>query len=92
LEVCVSNSILHDLTPHQAAVLVDFDSKMSPTQATKRLHLRNGTIQGAIERGEIVPYRFPGSERIYVTPAMLAEWLEEYCRPVDHDLIPGGAR
>lgn len=69
-----------DLTERQAAVLCDFAERMSPTQATKRLHLRNGTIQGAIERGEIEPYRFPGSERVYVTPAMLADWLDGHCR------------
>jgi len=69
-----------DLTERQAAVLCDFAEKMSPTQANKRMHLRNGTIQGAIERGEIKPYRFPGFERVYVTPAMLANWLEEHCK------------
>lgn len=69
-----------ELTGRQAAVLCDFAEKMSPTQANKRLHLRNGTIQAAIERGEIKPYRFPGGERVYVTPAMLADWLDKYCK------------
>jgi hypothetical protein len=78
-----------EITEHQVFVLTDFNQRLPPTKADRYLHLRNGTIQGAIERGEIVPYSFPGSSRIYVTPAILADWLEEYCRPIQHRPIPG---
>lgn len=63
------------------AVLADYAQRMTPTQADAFLGVREGTVSAAIRRGEIAPYRFPDAPtRAWVTPAMLAAWLTEYCR------------
>lgn len=62
------------------AVLADYAQRMTPTEADAFLGRRNGTISSAIKRGEIRPYRFPDAPtRAFVTPRILAEWLES-CR------------
>ena len=69
------------------AILADYEQRMPPSRADKYLGLKNGTVSAAIRRGEIRPYRFKESpERAWVTPMMLAEWLQESCRgKVDAD-------
>lgn len=63
------------------AILSDFSERMTPTEADRLLGVANGTVSAAIRRGEIKPYRFPDAPtRAHVTPAMLAEWLEKFCR------------
>ncbi len=61
--------------------LADYQAGMTTTQADRYLHVKTGTVAAAIRRGEIEPYRMHGAEsRPRVTPQMLAEWLEAYCR------------
>ena len=63
------------------AILSDFSERMTPTEADRLLGVANGTVSAAIRRGEIKPYRFPDAPtRAHVTPTMLAEWLEKFCR------------
>ena len=63
------------------AILEDYEQRMPPSRADKYLGLKNCTVSAAIRRGEIRPYRFKESpERAWVTPMMLAEWLQESCR------------
>ena len=64
-----------------ASILADFAERMTPTEADRFLGVANGTTSAAIRRGEIRPYRFPDApRRAYVTPSMLAEWLQGFCR------------
>ena len=63
------------------AILADFAERMTPTEADRFLGVANGTVSAAIKRGEIKPYRFPDAPtRAHVTPLMLAEWLQGFCR------------
>lgn len=62
-------------------VLREYENGMPPSRADRFLHVKTGTVAAAIRRGEIEPYRMHGAEsRPRVTPQMLAEWLEAYCR------------
>lgn len=63
------------------AILADFEQRMPPSRADKYLGIKNGTIAAAIKRGEIQPYRLSCEpDRCYVTPMILAEWLDDFCR------------
>ena len=73
--------IAHPPPVDPAQVLADYAQRMCPRDADTFLGVRTGTVSAAIRRKEIRPYRFPDSpSRAWVTPAMLAEWLEGYCR------------
>lgn len=56
----------------------DFDQRMSPYQADKRMGIAKDSVMAAIRRKEIEPLRVPKSKRVYVTPRLLAEWVLEY--------------
>ena len=72
------------------AILADYEQRMPPSRADKYLGLKNGTVSAAIRRGEIRPYRFKESpERAWVTPMMLAEWLQESCRDNEAPVAAG---
>lgn len=59
-----------------SAALADFNSRMSPRQADRFIHVDSGTVRGAIERREIAYIKI--GSRYKVTPAALAAWVEEY--------------
>lgn len=58
--------------------LDQFEKRMSPTDADAYLKIKAGSVIAAIRRGEIKPLRRPGTVRCYVTPRILAKWIEEY--------------
>lgn len=60
------------------AFWTDFDQRMSPSEADRRLGVAKNTVMAAIRRGEIEPLRIPNQKRVYVTPNLLAEWVSEY--------------
>lgn len=60
------------------AFWTDFDQRMSPSEADRRLGVAKNTVMAAIRRGEIEPLRIPNTKRVYVTPNLLAEWVQAY--------------
>ena len=86
---------LASLADSPAALADAFDEatrRMTFAEADEALGVRRGTILGAVERGEIQPYQFPGSTRKWVTRALVAKWLEEYCHPKTRPPLPGSWR
>ena len=67
------------ITPEQKATLEDFYKRMPITKAAKVAGVSPKILRGAIERGELAYIWFPGSSRETVTPAMLADWVRDYC-------------
>ena len=68
-----------EITAEQKASLEDFYRRMPITKAAKVMNLSPKILRGAIERGELAYIWFPGSSRETVTPAMLADWVRDYC-------------
>ena len=67
------------ITAEQKATLEDFYKRMPITKAAKVAGVSPKILRGAIERGELAYIWFPGSSRETVTPAMLADWVRDYC-------------
>ena len=74
-----------ELITHYAEVIADFKCRMTPRQADAYLGLKANTVLGAIERREIRHIR--NGTRYQVTPAFLAEWIENY-KVVQTDPLP----
>lgn len=68
-----------EINAEQKATLEDFFQRMPITKAAKVAGVAPKVIRGAIERGELAYIWFPGNSRETVTPAMLADWVSEYC-------------
>lgn len=60
--------------------LDQFNRRMCLTEADRYLKVAAGTVSAAIRRGEIRPLRNPDPEvkRCYVTPRILAKWVNDY--------------
>ena len=67
------------LTNEQKATLEDFYKRMPITKAAQVMRVNPKILRGAIERGELEYIWLPGSARESVTPAMLSDWVRDYC-------------
>lgn len=67
------------ITEEQKATLEDFYLRMPITKAAKVMGFSPKVLRGAIERGELAYYWTPGSSRESVSPALLADWVRDYC-------------
>lgn len=67
------------ITDEQKATLADFYQRMPLSKAAKVMGFSPKVLRGAIERGELAYYWTPGSSRESVSPALLADWVRDYC-------------
>ena len=71
-----------------AAIWDDLQHLMSAKEAAKQLNIADTAISSAIKRLEITPFQFSRG-RVYVTPRLVAEWAETYCRIPQGKPLPG---
>ena len=91
-ETIIPDVVDNNESPHSpqywAAIYDDLQQMMTIPDAAKKLGIAPAILYAAVNSDQLTPFQF-SAKKVLVTPRIIAEWAEKYCRIPQGKPLPG---